>query len=451
MRSRRRWRRSLVRLGAAVRVAYLVGRYPSVTHTFILRELRALDRLGLDVRRFSIWQTAEHALLTPIDREEWGKTEALLAATPGRALRAHLRALALAPRAYLTTLERALALSAAGLRRRAVAVSWFIEAMLLWDACRRGGVRHIHVHLDGTAPMVALLTVEFANAAADGAWSWSQTVHGSKEFYDVYRERFDVKAASAKFIICVSDYTRSQVMAFAPEELWPKLVVVRCGVDPDELTPSRSAPERRWADPHGRTDRRNEGHRGAAPGAPAAGRTRLSPDADRRRRRPQQGQGHRDGAPARCRGSGAMGGGGRSGPDPRLLCRLRRVLPPQFRRGGPDRPHGGDGDGGSGGGERDHWNRRTRRGRREWVSRAAGTGRRVDRSTRKAAGGPSFAAVDGTRRARPGASRLRPEGQRPPAGSDPRRRSGLRDAEGPPPEGAQSSARAPAGPAPIAL
>ena len=222
-----------------MRIAYLVGRYPSVTHTFILREVRALECLGVEVHRFSIWRTDEQGLLTSVDREEWARTEALLATTPTSALGAHLRAIARAPAAYVRTLGRALALSAAGLRRRAVAVSWFVEAVLLWEACRRRGVRHVHVHLDGTGPMVALLAVEFANARKNegGGWSWSQTVHGSKEFYDVHRERLEVKAAGATFLACISDYTRSQVMAFVPEELWPKLVVVRCGVDLEEFAP----------------------------------------------------------------------------------------------------------------------------------------------------------------------------------------------------------------------
>jgi colanic acid/amylovoran biosynthesis glycosyltransferase len=222
-----------------MQVAYLVGRYPSVTHTFILREVRTLERLGADVHRFSIWRTDEQGLLTAVDREEWAKTEALLAMTPARVLGAHLRALARAPAGYLRTLGRALALSSSGLRRRALALSWFVEAMLLWDACRKRGVRHVHVHLDGTGPMVALLAVEFANAGEDGGgtWSWSQTVHGSKEFYDIHRERLDVKAAGATFLACISDYTRSQVMAFVPEELWPKLIVVRCGVDLEQFAP----------------------------------------------------------------------------------------------------------------------------------------------------------------------------------------------------------------------
>ena len=358
-----------------MRVAYLVGRYPSVTHTFILREMRALERLGAEVHRFSIWRTDEQGLLTAVDREEWAKTEALLATTPARVLGAHLRGLARAPAGYVRSLGRALALSSSGPRRRALALSWFVEAVLLWDACRKRGVRHVHVHLDGTGPMVALLAVEFANAGedGDGTWSWSQTVHGSKEFYDVHRERLDVKAAGATFLVCISDYTRSQVMAFVPEELWPKLVVVRCGVDLDQFSPRgpREAGELRIL-----TVGRVDAMKGTVVLLQALQRLAergLLPNADRRWRRSEQGQGDRDGAEARCRRSGALGGRRRSGPYPRLLRRMRRVLPPELRRGDPDRPDGGYGDGGAGRGERDHRDRRARRQWRQRVPRAPGT------------------------------------------------------------------------------
>jgi len=52
-------------------------------------------------------------------------------------------------------------------------------------------------------------------------------------------ERLAERAASASFVACISDYTRSQAMAFVPEELWPKLLVVRCGVDLREFAPQR--------------------------------------------------------------------------------------------------------------------------------------------------------------------------------------------------------------------
>jgi glycosyltransferase involved in cell wall biosynthesis len=227
-----------------MRVAYLTGRYPGITHTFILREVRALRRLGIDVHCFSIWRTAQQELLSPADIEEWQATDALLPLSATRVLRSHLRAVWYSPRAYFATLARAVALSWPGARSRALGLTWFLESMMLWEACRARGIRHVHAQLQGTAPMVAMLAVGFANSRLSEAerWSFSQTVHGSKEFYDVHRERFDVRVAAASFTACISDYTRSQVMAFVPEELWHKLVVVRCGVDLEEFAPRQREP-----------------------------------------------------------------------------------------------------------------------------------------------------------------------------------------------------------------
>ena len=227
-----------------MRIACITGHYPAITHTFILREIRALRRLGIDVLCFSIWPTAERDLLSELDREECRSTDALLPPPVGRLLRAHLSALLRAPRAYSATLARALALSYPGARRRALALIRFAEAVMLWDACRRQEIRHIYAQLDGSAPMVAMLAVELANgdASREEDWEWSHRMHGSKEFYEIHPERLATRAASASFIACISDYTRSQAMAFVPEELWNKLVVVRCGVDLQEFFPRKRDP-----------------------------------------------------------------------------------------------------------------------------------------------------------------------------------------------------------------
>src|SRR5947209_2521671 len=103
-----------------MRIACVTGRYPGITHTFITREIRALRRLGVDVRSFSIWRTPERDLLSELDREEWRSTDSLLPPEPARLLRAHVRALLRAPRAYAWTLTRALQLSSPGARRRAL-------------------------------------------------------------------------------------------------------------------------------------------------------------------------------------------------------------------------------------------------------------------------------------------------------------------------------------------
>ena len=70
-----------------------------ITHTFILREVRALRRLGVEVRCFSIWRTAEADLLSELDREEWRDDRCAAALGAARLARAHLSAFRHGPRA----------------------------------------------------------------------------------------------------------------------------------------------------------------------------------------------------------------------------------------------------------------------------------------------------------------------------------------------------------------
>jgi colanic acid/amylovoran biosynthesis glycosyltransferase len=223
-----------------VRIAYLTGRYPATSHSFVAREVAALRERGVEIRTFSIWAADPRDLPSEQDRLEAERTYALLPLRLWPAARAHMRGWRAAPGAYLRTLVRALRLGRPGIRGRFLGASWFVEAIILWDALRRMQIRHVHVHLNGTAPSVALVLTTFGNRLnRDVAWSWSMTVHGSAEFYDVPGERLADKVQSARLVICVSDFTRSQLMAQVTERHWGKLRVIRCGVDPDEFAPRR--------------------------------------------------------------------------------------------------------------------------------------------------------------------------------------------------------------------
>jgi glycosyltransferase involved in cell wall biosynthesis len=221
-----------------IRLAYLIGHYPAVTHTFIQREIRQLRRQGIEIETFSIWRAGERDLLTPEDHAEHARTYALLPPRAADYLRCHAAALLSAPGAYLRTLAKALRLSTHGARGRALGLSWFLEAVVVQRRCERSGIRHVHVHLDGTAPAVGLLVAHLGNGRDAGApWSFSMTVHGSKEFFDVARQRLARKVRAARFVVCVSDFTRSQLMALVDEAHWPKLRVVHCGIDPEHFAP----------------------------------------------------------------------------------------------------------------------------------------------------------------------------------------------------------------------
>lgn len=220
-------------------MAYVIGRYPAVSHTFILREVRALEARGCQVRTFSIWKTYPSQLLAKADREEAARTTALL---PLR-LRMVVGALAVLlrrPQALRAALGEARTLSDGmpGWRRHLLTLGWILESAMIVHACRAAGIRHVHAHLGGTAPAVALLTAVVGCAHdGPGTWTWSFTVHGPDEFYAVFREGLQEKVRRATFVVAISDFARSQLMTLADEGGWDKIHVVRCGIDPSVYEP----------------------------------------------------------------------------------------------------------------------------------------------------------------------------------------------------------------------
>src|SRR4051794_33537415 len=68
-----------------MRVAYLVSRYPAVSHAFLQREVRGLRDSGVDVLTVSVRRAAPEDVLSDVDREEAARTLWLGAAPPAPA------------------------------------------------------------------------------------------------------------------------------------------------------------------------------------------------------------------------------------------------------------------------------------------------------------------------------------------------------------------------------
>lgn len=211
-----------------MRVAYIVGHYPAVSHTFVWREIQVLRAHGVDVRTISIHSTPQEQLLTEADREAARTTFAVLPIGVLRLLLAHALVLLTRPHAYFATLFRSLGSAPVGLRSRLWALFYFAEAVVVYRHCRRSGVRHLHAQFLDVATDVAMLV---AALGGDG-WSWSLAIHGPVEFHDVTRQRLAAKVHDAALVQTISHFGRSQVLAHAAEEDWDKVHVVRCGIDP---------------------------------------------------------------------------------------------------------------------------------------------------------------------------------------------------------------------------
>jgi glycosyltransferase involved in cell wall biosynthesis len=210
------------------RLGYLVSAYPLVSHTFIAREIDALREIGVDLETISIRRTPERLLLTDADRRAAAETFAVLPVSMSRLIRSHVRAFATRPAAYLRTLRRALRLSTGGVRSTLWQLFYFGEAIVVWAYCREREIGHLHVHFANVGSAVAMLAADFGRR--DGL-SWSFTMHGQTEFDDVTRYRLAEKVRDAKFVACISDYCRAQLLRQVEPEHWDKLTIVRCGLD----------------------------------------------------------------------------------------------------------------------------------------------------------------------------------------------------------------------------
>jgi colanic acid/amylovoran biosynthesis glycosyltransferase len=223
--------------------AYLVSRYPSVTHTFVVNEVRGLRARGVRVETASVRRVGDEEVLGETHAAEQRSTHALLPVKPWRLVAAHARALLRAPGAYVSTLAEALRLAHDGGRARLWQLFYFGEAILLWRWMSARGVRHVHVHHANVSADVALLACRYANrAGAAPRWTWSLTVHGPTELVDLATHKLALKVADAAAVVCISDFARSQVLALPGSDPVEHVHRVFCGINLMRFAPRPDPP-----------------------------------------------------------------------------------------------------------------------------------------------------------------------------------------------------------------
>ncbi|MET0544034.1 MAG: glycosyltransferase family 4 protein [Variovorax sp.] len=207
-----------------MRVAYLVNQYPKVSHSFIRREILALEALGASVLRVASrgWNDV---VVDPADEEERRKTHYLLQQGGAPLLAASLRVFMASPRRFLRAARRAVAMARMSPRPLPVHLAYLAQACRLCELARDEGVGHVHSHFGTNAAEVALLCSELGGPA------FSFTVHGPEEFDMARGLHLGDKVQQATFVAAVSSFGRSQLYRWIPHADWPKVKVVHCGID----------------------------------------------------------------------------------------------------------------------------------------------------------------------------------------------------------------------------
>ncbi|MGF1597370.1 MAG: glycosyltransferase family 4 protein [Acidimicrobiales bacterium] len=206
-----------------MRVAYLVNQYPKTSHSFIRREIAALEAQGVRVDRYTVRQVDE-PLVDEDDVRERDRTLALLD-DRRRLATAIVSAAVRSPRSLVRALRLAVRLGRRSDRGVLRGLVYLAEAARLGDELRRAAVGHVHAHFGTNSTAVALLWATLTGG------TYSFTVHGPEEFDHPGELSLGPKIEHASFVVAVSDYGRSQLYRWCSHEHWSKIHVVRCTVD----------------------------------------------------------------------------------------------------------------------------------------------------------------------------------------------------------------------------
>jgi glycosyltransferase involved in cell wall biosynthesis len=217
-----------------MRIAYLINEYPAVSHSFIRREILALERLGFDVMRIALrgWNSV---LADAGDLREREHTRYVLLQGPFALSIAVVRMLLTRPVALLRALALTWRMSRGADRPLPLHLIYLAEACSIVPWMR--GIRHMHAHFGTNSAEVAML------AHVLGGPPWSFTSHGPEEYDRGRQIGLAEKIRRCAFVIGISSFGRSQLYRFAAYEDWAKVRVVHCALEPGFYTvPARAFP-----------------------------------------------------------------------------------------------------------------------------------------------------------------------------------------------------------------
>lgn len=206
-----------------MKIAYLINEYPKVSHSFIRREILALERLGCSVARIAIrgWNAESPE---PEDRAETRRTRYVLQGGALPLVSATLAVMCSKPKRFARALLQALRMMRHS-GRSLIHLIYLAEACLVARWVRDAQIDHLHAHFGSNPAEVAML------AACLSDRTYSFTAHGTVETDNPRLIGIGEKIRNAQFVVAVSSYIKAQLCRWVEYSHWGKVHVIHCGVD----------------------------------------------------------------------------------------------------------------------------------------------------------------------------------------------------------------------------
>ncbi len=205
-----------------MKIAYFINQYPMVSHSFIRRELLALERRGCTIQRIALHGWGDD-LPDAEDRQERERTRYVLRHGAWALLLPTLRVLLSSPIRFLAATRLALRMARETDRPLPYHLAYLAEACLMLPWLNSFGAEHLHAHFGSNSTEVAMLV----NAL--GGPPYSFTIHGPHEFE--MPMGLEEKIHRASFVVAISSFGRSQLYFRCRYQDWPKIRVVHCGLE----------------------------------------------------------------------------------------------------------------------------------------------------------------------------------------------------------------------------
>lgn len=204
-----------------LKIGYILEFFPARSETFILNEIRALKKVGIESVIIQLSPYSDEIKLTDNEfriyslySRDWIK---MIAELPNFIIN-----LLLNPLAYLSIISKVVKVSPKiGVRGslRAVVFLPKIEKIL-----KNEFIDHIHAHFAGNPAMFAM----FASSVTNIPYSF--TIHGKSLFINPFMIR--EKVLNAKFVVSISKFNKDYLIKkFKLRKSEEKVKIIHCGVD----------------------------------------------------------------------------------------------------------------------------------------------------------------------------------------------------------------------------
>ena len=200
-----------------------MSRFPTVTETFILREMIEMERQAQPVRVVPMLKETP-----PVIHDEakpWVDRALYTPFVNAPILLANLRAFARHPFRYVTLLLRLFFGTITSFEVLIRTLALWPKSLFLAQQLEREGVPHIHAHYATHPSTMALIISKFSNV------TFSFTVHAHD--IQVNRSLLRWKLRETRFVRSISDFNKRFLEELYPTEARGKIIVVHVGIEPE--------------------------------------------------------------------------------------------------------------------------------------------------------------------------------------------------------------------------